>query len=460
MFRVTKENEMSASKTSIVSAAPPHRPAARSRTRARTAVIALGTAAALVGSLAACSSSSSSGKITLVMWQQWGGGHERKTLDTMIKKYESIHPNIVIKETPVTNNAKILASITGGNPPDIVDLGNSLPLGAWASAGAIIPLDSYIKKSNLDTSVYIKSGLTAMQEGGKTYGLPYQLFMAGLIYNKQLFSDAGLDPNKPPTTLEELAADAKVLTKTDASGKITQMGFLPAYPGPDQGQTCPLISYGYAFGGSWTSASGTPTPTKAANVAALTWEKSFYDTYGVSKIQNFVQSSGSYLTGGDPLESGKLAMMFDGPWSVLFTKDNSPKVAAELGVEPLPASSTNPSSAGSTYIDANAQVIPAGTKNPQAAFDFIKWETTNAQETSTFSNDVANIPQLKSAPGFALEKNPLFAEYLKIAAGPNAKSWTQTANSSTYGTNLCQAQDASNLNGTDPLTALKAVKTQ
>ncbi len=434
----------------------------RGRRSRRARVVAAGIVTLAVA-LTACSASgadSSGGKITLTMWQQWGGGHERKTLDAMIKKYEALHPNITIKESPVTNNAKILASITGGNPPDIVDLGNSLPIGAWASAGAIIPLDSYIQKSGLDTSQYIQSGLTAMKVSGKTYGLPFQLFMAGLIYNKKLFTEAGLDPNKPPTTLEELAADAKRLTKVDSSGKITQMGFLPAYPGPDQGQTCPLISYGYAFGGSWFDSSGTPTPTDPANVAALAWEKSFYDQYGVAKIQNFVQSSGSYLTGGDPLESGKLAMMFDGPWSVLFTKANSPAVAADLGVVPLPASSTSPTSAGSTYIDANAQVIPAGTKHPQEAFDFIKWETTNAQETATFSNDVANIPQLKSVPSFALESDPLFAEYVKIAAGTGAKSWTQTATSSTYGTNLCQAQDASNLTGTDLLTALKAVKTQ
>ena len=432
----------------------------RRRLRGRRLLVAgglLGVALLLAG----CATSSGGGeKVTLTMWQQWGGGHERKTLDALIKRYEKLHPNITIKETPVTNNAKILAAITGGNPPDIVDLGSSLTLGAWASAGAILPLDDYIKKSGLDTGVYIQSGLSAMKVGDKTYGLPFQLFMAGLIYNKKMFADAGLDPTKPPTTLQELAAYAKKLTKVDPSGKITQMGFLPTYPGPDQGQTCPLISYGYAFGGGWANASGKATPTRSENVNALAWEKSFYDQFGVANIQNFIQSSGSYLTGGDPLESGKLAMMFDGPWSVLFTKDNNPTVAADLGVIPLPASSTSPSSAGSTYIDANAQVIPAGTKHAQEAFDFIKWETTNAQETAKFSNDVANIPQLKSVPTFDLQKDPLFAEYSKIAAGDGAKSWIQTATSSTYGTNLCQAQDASTLTGTEPSTALKAIKTQ
>jgi multiple sugar transport system substrate-binding protein len=403
------------------------------------------------------SGSGDSGKVTLTMWQQWGGGHEREVLDKLIAGYEKSHPNVTIKETPVTNNAKILASITGGNPPDIVDLGNSLPLGAWASAGALTQLDSFIQKAHLNTGQYVQSAFQALKVGGKTYGLPFQIFNAGLIYNKKLLTDAGLNP---PKTLQELADDAVKLTKVDSSGTITQMGFLPTYPGPDQGQTCPLISYAYAFGGKWFDGNDKPTPTAPGNVAALAWEKSFYDRFGVRKIQNFIQSAGSYLTGGDPLESGKVAMMFDGPWSIQFTKDNSPKVAAQLGVIPLPPSASAPDAAGSTYIDANAQVIPSGAKNPQAAFDFIAWETSNAQETAAFSNTVANIPQLVSVPNFSLLQDPNFKEYVTIAHGPGAHSWVQTSSSSTYGTNICQAQDAALLNGTQPAAALAAVKTR
>lgn len=427
------------------------------RRRLRIATVAVATASGLASLTACGGSSADSGKITLTMWQQWGGGHERQVLDHLIADYEKTHPNVTIKETPVTNNAKILASITGGNPPDIVDLGNSLPLGAWASAGALTQLDSYIQSAKLDTSTYVPSAFQALKVSGKTYGLPFQIFNAGLIYNKKMFAEAGLNP---PTTLEELAADAKKLTKVDASGTITQMGFLPNYPGQDQGQTCPLISYAYAFGGKWFDSNDKATPTAPGNVAALNWEKSFYDGLGVQKVQNFVQSAGSYLTGGDPLESGKVAMMFDGPWSIQFAKDNAPAVAAGLGVVPLPASSTSPSAAGSTYIDANAQVIPSGSKHAQAAFDFIAWETTNAKETATFSNTVANIPQLADVPDFPLLSDPNFKEYVTIAHGKGAQSWVQTASSSTYGTNICQAQDAALLNGTDAAAALGGVKTK
>ncbi len=94
--------------------------------------------------LAACSSSTSgpgasaSGVIHLTMWQQWGGGHEEAALNSAIKQYEHLHPNIQITETPETNDAKILSAISGGNPPDIIDLGGTIQLASWANDGAII----------------------------------------------------------------------------------------------------------------------------------------------------------------------------------------------------------------------------------------------------------------------------------------------------------------------------------
>jgi len=395
-------------------------------------------------------------KITLTMWQQWGGGRERDVLDSLIERYEALHPNITIDESPVTNNAEILAAITGGNAPDIVSLGNSLSLGSWASVGAITDLTPFIEASGLDTSAYVQSSYNGLKVDGKTYALPFQVFNAGLIYNKQMFTDAGLTP---PTTLEELAITAQALTKTDSSGVITQLGFTPSYPGPDQGQTCPLITYGYAFGGIWTTNDGMATPDSEENVAALTWMRDVYAAVGGQQVTNFISSAGSYLTSDDPLESGKLAMVFDGPWSIQYTKENAPDVAKELGVIPLPASRTSPASAGSTYIDANPQFIPTGSKNAQAAFDFIAWETTNANEAATFSNEIANIPQLKTVPKYDLLDDVNYSAFVQIANGPGARSWVQTADSSTYGTNICQAQDAVLLDGADPAEALAAVKT-
>ena len=62
------------------------------------------------------------------------------------------------------------------------------------------------------------------QTGGKTWGIPFQRSTIVLYWNKDLFKEAGLDPNKPPANWDEMVEYAQKLTKGDASGKVTQWG--------------------------------------------------------------------------------------------------------------------------------------------------------------------------------------------------------------------------------------------
>jgi multiple sugar transport system substrate-binding protein len=426
-------------------------------------VVAVG-AVSCAGLLAsACSSSpgsgsGSSGVIHLTMWQQWGGGHEQAALDSAIKEYERLHPNIKITETPTPNNAKILSAITGGNPPDILDLGTSIELGAWGTQGAIMPLNSFISQSKLNLSQFVPAALKPVTVNGQVYGLPFMDFTAGLLYNKKLFAAAGLNPSNPPTTLEQLTADAAKLTKVAPGGKIIQFGFDPFWPGPDQAQTCPLESYGWLFGGEWYDpVTKKVTPDTTANVAALTWETNVVKRYGAKNISEFIASNGAYLTAGDPFESGKLAMVFDGPWAIQFIKSNVPALASSIGAVPFPAPASDPQNTGASFIDTNPQVIPRGSAHPQQAFDFINWETTNPALTSTFANLVANLPQLKNVPSFPLEANPGFDVFIRNGATGNVHVWPQLTNSTEYATKLCQAQQSALFGQQSPSQALSSL---
>ena len=62
------------------------------------------------------------------------------------------------------------------------------------------------------------------QTGGKTWGIPFQRSTIVLYYNKEMFKEAGLDPNQPPANWKEMLEYAQKLTKRDASGKVTQWG--------------------------------------------------------------------------------------------------------------------------------------------------------------------------------------------------------------------------------------------
>lgn len=414
----------------------------------RKTVTAVAGAAVLTVGLAACgsngqNSSSASGShiIHLTMWQQWGGGHEQAALNKIIAEYEKLHPNVRITELPVTNDAKILTAISGGTPPDIIDLGTSLQVGQWASKGALMSLTPYIKKNHVNTSVYVPAGLKAVTYNGQMYGLPFMNFDVGLLYNKALFKAAGLNPNKPPTTTQQLQADAYKLTKVSSNGTIEQLGFLPQYPGQSNGQVTALEMLGWDYGGQWYQ-NGHVSANDPRNIAALNWEASFYKKFGPQNMANFLHSAGAYLTAKDPFESGKLAMVYDGPWALDYAEANVPQLAKNIGVAPFPAPAGQSSRTGTTFIDTNPQVIPSGAAHPNAAFKFIQWETTNPQVASTFATLVYNLPQLKNVPNFKLASDPRFRVFMQEADSANAHVWPQLPISTEYGVKLDEAQDA------------------
>jgi multiple sugar transport system substrate-binding protein len=430
-------------------------PATTTPSAAATAATAAPAASGAAGGLVPLSS----GPVHLVMWEQWGGsGPNAEAMKSMIDAYQKSHPGVIIEDVAIagTDNAKILTAMSGGKPPfDILDMGLGLYLGSWASKGALMPLEDFIKRSNLDTGLYVDSMLKAMQVNGKQYALPFMGFNTGLIYNKQLFQAAGLDPNKPPTTTEELATYAEKLTKVGPNGEILQLGFLPEYPGAANGQVCTLEVTAWSFGGGWfDEATQKPTANNPKNVEALTWEKSFYDKYGAQNIANFMKSSGAYLTAQDLIEGGKLAMVFDGPWNLTFAAMQAPDMAKYLGAAPFPSPADRAQFTGSSFIDANPQAIPVGAAHADAAFDFIAWETTNVDVTNNFAATVNNLPQLKSSPGFKLASDPNFKVFIDEAGSENAHVWPQLPYSTEYQVKMCEAQQSALYGEKTPQQAL------
>lgn len=414
-------------------------------------MVALTTATVLPGLATA---SASSAHITLTMWQQWGGGHEEATLKKIIKQYEKLHPNITIQETPVTDNSKILTAISGGNPPDIVDLGSSGVLGDWASKGALTDLTPFIQADKaFSKDVYVTSGWSAVTVNGKPYGLPFMNFDAALLYNKALFKSAGI--KSVPKTLQQLQTDAFKLTKFDKSGKIVQAGFIPDFPGSS------IESYGWMFGGQWYNTKTQKFSGESPKIiAGFNWESQFYKHLGAQKVANFVRSAGAYLSPQDPFQSGKLAMAYDGSWVIAYIEQNNAKLLKDIGVAPMPGPVGNPAGAGTTYIDTNPQVIPTGSKNAQAAWDFIAWETTNPTISGEFATLVANIPQLKHPKDFMLGKDPLYKVFIAEANSPTAHSWPQTASSSDYLTKLVQVDQSILFGTTSALQAMKQLDSE
>lgn len=146
------------------------------------------------------------------------GGPLTATIEGMAAEFTKQNPNITVKSVYTGNYSdtavKTQAAVQGGTPPDIaVLLANELY--TLLDMDAITPLDSFIDKDPDDTYVndFFPAFMANAQTDGKTYSIPFQRSTVLLYYNKDAFREAGLDPNKPPTTWDELAEMSVKLTK-------------------------------------------------------------------------------------------------------------------------------------------------------------------------------------------------------------------------------------------------------
>ncbi len=92
-------------------------------------------------------------------------------------------------------------------------------------SGEIVSIQSFIDRDKYDTSDFEPAVLNYYKVEGKLYSMPWNSSSSILYYNKEAFKEAGLDPEKPPKTFEEVTDYAKKLVKKDAQGNVIRYGF-------------------------------------------------------------------------------------------------------------------------------------------------------------------------------------------------------------------------------------------
>lgn len=141
----------------------------------------------------------------------------------LISEFEAEHPNIKIDAVPVAStdiNAKVQADIVAGSAPDIAQLtfdGLDFAVNNFNAK----PLEDIVPADELASNFegFSPNGLKLGQLNGKTYGLPFTFSTPVLFYNAKLFEEAGLDPNSPPTTWEEVKEyGLQIAEKTGEAG--------------------------------------------------------------------------------------------------------------------------------------------------------------------------------------------------------------------------------------------------
>ncbi|MEO6031048.1 MAG: ABC transporter substrate-binding protein [Burkholderiaceae bacterium] len=157
------------------------------------------------------------------------GGPIAKTMDGFAAGFMKENPGV--KVTPIyagTYQETIVKALTAhksGTPP-VTSVLLSTDMFTFIDEDAIVPFDNFVKTADDKAWMngFYKAFMMNSQTGGKTWGIPFQRSTVVMYWNKDLFKEAGLDPDKAPATWAELKDAATRLTKKDASGKVTQWG--------------------------------------------------------------------------------------------------------------------------------------------------------------------------------------------------------------------------------------------
>ncbi|EIJ48187.1 sugar ABC transporter periplasmic protein [Herbaspirillum sp. GW103] len=196
----------------------------------RTFLKSLSALAAVAATAAFCAPAMAANPVEISFYYPVAvGGAVTKTIDSMVADFEKANPDIKVKAiyagTYQESIVKALTAFKGGTPPTLAVL-LSTDLFTLIDENAIVPIDSLAGSADDKKWIdgFYKGFMENSQTDGKTWGIPFQRSTIVMYYNKSLFKQAGLNPDKAPANWNEMVEAAKKLTRRDANGNVTQWG--------------------------------------------------------------------------------------------------------------------------------------------------------------------------------------------------------------------------------------------
>lgn len=313
---------------------------------------------------------SADGRVEVVFWHSFVSSTV-PALNELIAKFEKENPGIHIKAQYIpTGDAliqKLITAIQSKTAPDISWLHSDF-MEDLVNADAIYKMDDFINGDDGISQEELNDIYPALRVyaswRGTMYSMPMEATNLALLYNKDMFRAAGLDPEHPPKNWDELREYSKKLTlDKNNDGTFEQVGFfVPIFPaaGP-QGpwMVWQFMPYLWQAGGYLIDSAQTHVMyNQDPGVEALSlWKQMYLD-----------QKLSSFTTDFDvAFASKRLAMAMDGPWDLPRFKDLMQNL--NWAFAPLPAGPKKQA----TVVGGEYLAIFKQSKHPKEAWKFLKW---------------------------------------------------------------------------------------
>jgi multiple sugar transport system substrate-binding protein len=300
-------------------------------------------------------------------------------------------------------STKLLTAVSAGNPPDFTIINRSEVV-EWAVRGGVLPLDDYIAASGeVNPEDWFPVAWRECGWQGATYAQPFESGTYAAWYNKEVFEQAGLDPEQLPVTWADVDVAAEAITQGNATDGYTTVGFIPWAQRQD------LL--GWLSGGEWYDEETQQiTAVTPENIAAMEWVQQYAEKYGGEVLERFRQGLGGGDTADDPFYRDQIGMVWKGSWSLSAKEEYAPDLS--FGVAPLPYRADT----GNDSINqGSACVLPKGSPQPDPAYQFLTFMSITgiSQWVPLAADMVSRQDQTEIYPG-ALPDNDEFRGYWKL----------------------------------------------
>ncbi len=251
--------------------------------------------------------------------------------------------------------------VASGLAPDVTYT-NWVGLADLARNGTLLPLDSFAQKEGWSRDQFVPAMWDAVMHNGQMYAVPGGGDYIALYYNKDVFAEVGLDPERPPKTLQELEDFSDRIYRTDGQGNYTRVGYLPGN----------FMQWAYIFGGEFYNEDRTQvTLDHPQNVEALEWLESLAQKWDMAKIRAFWQGKPGLSAANSPFVTGQSAFLITGFWGYEALDQFGDEM--QYGVAPIPTINGSVDEMSRYLIQGWYVGIPKEAKNVEAAWDFIRW---------------------------------------------------------------------------------------
>ena len=346
---------------------------------------------------------------TLIVWHPWGGTM-RDRFDRTLRAFEESHPGVKVRGVFTSNdlatNQKFFTAVAAGRPPDITFV-DGPQVAEWAERGALTALDQRLRAAGIAEADFYGPCWRQNHYRDHVWALTFCADPNfGFVWNKQVFRDVGLDPEKPPTTIAELDAYSDRITRIEG-GKMVRIGIIPwgIY-----GSANSMFTWGWAFGGEFYDYDKQRiTADNPQVVEALQWMTSYAEKYDATRIASLQAGFGT--AEHNPFYVGQLGMTCLHIGGIEEIKLYAPNLDFGIGYIPAPPDGEPHSS----WVGGWCVAIPKGSPHPQQAWEFARWVCADPEGTAVVGRETGLFPGYRPSPYFAeVRDKPYYGVFLKI----------------------------------------------